>query len=267
MPNTIAELRTDLRQFDAAARRAATASNPEAAMQTAWKRQFNGELSNASAKSFVKYYRDMRTKSKRASRSRQAGGMAPIHDTGMAPGLSVGVYGNFPFEAGTDMKSIQDLDVYFSNSLNRGCGVENSSLTVPETMGSNKVGGARKSRRAAARKSYKKRRTVARKTMRRNRKYRGRGGNLLDSLSNGASYLGMVASHPYISSAPPNVIQQASAAMSGSTSPVPFPSAPTTHAWGYQSAGISGIINPGVVSSINADLTKLASPAPWQTSN
>lgn len=258
--HTIAELRTDLRQFDAAARRAASAGNPEVAMQAAWKRQFSSELSNASAKSFAKYYRDMRTKSKRASRH-QAGGMAPINDTGMAPGLSVGVYGNFPFEAGTDMKSIQDLDVYFANSLNRGCGVENSSLTVPETMGSNKVGGARKSRRAAARKSYKKRRTVARKTMRRNRKYRGnykgRGGNLLESL----------ASHPYISSAPPNVIQQASAAMSGSTSPVPFPSAPTTHAWGYQSAGISGIINPGVVSSINADLTKLASPAPWQTSN
>jgi hypothetical protein len=259
-PNTIAELRTDLRAFDAAAAKAIAARDPEAALQTAWSRKFNSELSNASAKSFLKYYRDMRSKSKRASR-RQAGGMAPIHDTGMAPGLSVGVYGNFPFEAATDMQSIQDLDVYFANSLNRGCGIENSSLTVPETMGSNKVGGARKSRKSAARKSYKKRRVAARKSMRRARKYRGnykgRGGNLLESL----------ASHPYISSAPPNMIQQASAAMSGSTSPVPFPGAPTSHAWNYQSIGTSGIINPGVVSSISADLTNLASPAPWQTSN
>lgn len=259
--HTIAELRTNLHSFDSAARSAVKATNPETALQSAWKRQFNSELSKASAKSFVKYYRDMRSKSKRASRREQAGGMAPIHDTGMAPGLSVGVYGNFPFEAATDMKYIEDLDVYFANSLNRGCGVENSSLTVPETMGSNKVGGARKSRKSMARKSYKKRRTVARKTMRRNRKYKGnykgRGGNLLESL----------ATHPYISSAPPNLIQQTSAVMSGSTSPVPFPGSPTTHAWGYQSSGISGIINPGVVSSIGDDLTKLASPAPWQTSN
>jgi len=73
--------------------------------------------------------------------------------------------------------------------------------------------------------------------------------------------------HPYISSAPPNMIQQVAASMSGATSPVPFPGNPVNQQWQYVSNGTAGLMDPGVVTPIGSDFSKLASPAPWQTPN
>jgi hypothetical protein len=257
---TIAQIQKDLKVFDTQARTALETEKPEDHIQSSWESLFHMPLSNISAKSFTDYYRKMRSSTRKMS-----GGMAPLSYT-MTPG-TIGVYGNFPTEISSDPASIQALDVFYQNSLNRGCGTENSSLPVPEDMGSNKVGGAktRTKSRKVARKSYKNKRVTksrknARKTLRKGarkglRRYKG--GNLAESLM----------MHPYISSAPPNLIQMAAAGVSGATAPVPFPGTPVAHQWQYVSNGTAGLIDPGIVTPIGSDFAKLASPAPWQTSN
>jgi hypothetical protein len=257
---TIAQIQKDLKVFDTQARAALEKDKPEAHIQSSWESIFHMPLSNTSAKSFTNYYRKMRSNTRKMT-----GGMAPLSYT-MTPG-TIGVYGNFPTEIASDPASIQALDVFYQNSLNKGCGIENSSLPVPEDMGSNKVGGAktRVKSRKAARKSYKNKRVTksrknVRKTLRKGlrkgmRKYRG--GNLTESL----------VMHPYISSAPPNLIQMAAATVSGATEPVPFPGSPVVHQWQYVSNGTAGLIDPGIVTPIGSDFAKLASPAPWQTPN
>jgi hypothetical protein len=256
---TIAHIQQNIKMFDKQARQAVTKSHPEEALQKVWNQLFDTTLSNTSAKSFANYYREMRSK----TRTMRGGSPAPLFYS-MEPGV-VGVYGNFPTEIATDPASITNLDVFYQNSLTRGCGVENSSLHVPEDMGSNKVGGKRtrtnRKSRKQARKSYKNKRIRnsrknARKTLRKsNRKFYG--GNLAESLM----------THPYISSVPPNMIQQAAASISGATEPVPFPGSPVTHQWQYVSNGTAGIIDPGIVTPIGSDFAKLANHAPWQTPN
>jgi hypothetical protein len=267
MPS-IAQIQHKMKMFDTQARQAVTKSHPEEALQKTWKAAFDTPISNASAKSFVNYYREMRSKT-RSLRGGMAMSPAPLSYT-TTPGV-IGVYGNFPTEIATDPASIQNLDVFYQSALTRGCGTENSSLHVPEEMGSNKIGGRRtrtnrktsrkyarsyKAKRAQT-KSRKNGRKTGRKTLRKRAARKFYGGNLYESLM----------THPYISSAPPNMIQQLSASMSGSTSPVPFPGNPSTHQWQYVSNGTGGLINPGAVTPIGSDFAKLASPAPWQTSN
>ncbi len=243
--------------FDTQARESVTTARPVESIQETWNHIFDTPLSNQSAKSFVNYYREMRTKTRT-----MRGGMsyAPLSYT-MTPG-TIGVYGNFPTEIATDPASIVNLDVFYQNSLQHGCGTENSSLHVPEDMGSNKVGGKRTrvNRSRKARKTYKHKRTErkSRKNVRKTiRKRKFFGGNLAESL----------LTHPYISSAPPNLIQQAAASISGATSPVPFPGSPVTHQWQYVSNGTAGLIDPGIVTPIGSDFAKLANQAPWQTAN
>lgn len=68
---------------------------------------------------------------------------------------------------------------------------------------------------------------------------------------------------PFVASVPPNILQWGyNAAVGG---PAPVPSSPVQHTWQYLSNGTSGLINPGNVTPINSDMTRLASPAPWQT--
>jgi hypothetical protein len=241
---TISELQRKLQSFNEYARKSAAKTDAASALQTKWKSLFSDSLSDTSANTFVKYYRDMTRK--------QKGGMAPLSYS-MTPGANVSVYGRFPTEVDTDMGSIRDLDVYFQNSLTTGCGTENSSLTVPVEMGSNKVGG--KSRSRSMRKSRVNRNKTIRRNMNRSRRNRN-----TRRMRGGADWWDY---RPYWASVPPNPMQASASAWQGIEPP---PSGnPITHSWKYQTDGIGSIINPGLaVTNIKSDLTNLANPAPWQ---
>jgi hypothetical protein len=248
---TISELQRKLKAFNTFAKKT---TGDASALQTKWKSLFSEPLSNTSAITFIKYYRDMRNSAKQTTR-KQRGGMAPLNYD-MTPGANVSVYGRFPVEVGTDMASIRDLDVYFSNSLTTGCGTENSSLTVPVEMGSNKVGGgkSRKSRKSRVnRKTVRSARKNLRSRSRRNRSTRRmRGGDWWDY-------------RPYWASVPPNNLQSMSQSYAGVAPPASGD--PTNHQWQYLTSGsTSGTINPGTtVTDIKSNLSMLANPAPWQS--
>jgi hypothetical protein len=151
----------------------------------------------------------------------------------MTPGSTVNVYGRFPTEIATDPQSIQDLDVFYRSALSRGCGTENSGRVVPEDMGSNKVGGKRKSRRG----------------------YRGgaaSGPNSLDSIMTSIQDMGSsLGNRPYLSTTPPNAIQSTGASWFGSTEPVPFPGSPVEQAWSYKTEqALTGLDPQAFVTSL-----------------
>lgn len=248
MPFTIKEIQSDLRAFDKHARTADSAEQ----LKKQWKSFFSQDLSNEAANAFMRYYRSMRSKTSRKMR----GGMAPLSYQ-MAPGANVAVYGRFPVEADTDMSSIKDLDVFFNSGLSHSCGKENSSLTVPENMGSNKVGGARRKSSRKASTQSRRRRTQRRRINRKSSTRRFHGGNLLES----------VAMRPMMATVPPNMLQVQFHNASGGVPPMPIPSSPVSHTWQYVSNGTAGLINPGAITNIGSDMTKMASPAPWQTAN
>jgi hypothetical protein len=85
-----------------------------------------------------------------------------------------------------------------------------------------------------------------------------RGGNLLDSLA--------MRPLPYIATPYPNVAQAAANSLSGSTTVIPAPPSPVNYTWELKGAPGTPI-NPGVVTPITSDFSRLASPAPWQTTN
>lgn len=249
MPS-IKQIQGQLAAFDRAARHA---ESPDAIRKT-WKRIFDKELSAVAAKSFSQYYKEMRSKQRKTQRGGrrtrrrtyrrgrrvQRGGVAPVN-YGTVPGVLAQTYGQFPVEVDTDPSSIRDLDVYFHDSL--PLSKPGYWPTVPADMGTNKVGGRRRGR----------------KTQRRGRD-RGtqRGGNLLDSLA--------MRPIPFISTPYPNIIQSASHNLSGITPPIPSPASPVAHTYTLQ--GNAGVLqNPGMVTHIGSDFSRLASPAPWQTTN
>jgi hypothetical protein len=169
---------------------------------------------------------------------------API-DFQVTPGLPVQTYGNFPVEVDTDPSSIKDLDVYFHDSL--PLSKAGYWPTVPAGMGTNTVpitstipqqpmkGGRR-----------------GRKTLRKKQ----RGGDLLATLN--------MRSIPFNPTPYPNPIQSAASAWSGATTPIPAPASPVQPTWSL--AGLPGQgINPRDVTDISSDFSKLASPAPWQS--
>jgi len=247
---TIAKIQKDLKAFDQFARQAIKRDGDATeALQTKWSTLFKSPMSKESAKSFSQYYRKMVSKrgGKRATRKTQKmrGGAATILspatiDYQMVPGANVQMYGRFPVEADTDPSTIRDMDVYFNSGMSHTCGVENSARQVPAGMGSNKVGGR-----------------VSRRHRRRGRTLRRRhaGGSLMESLQ----------VHPYVSTAPPNVFQVAANVWSGNTASIPAPASPVQSTWVPASHGIAGLINPGVVTNIGSDFSKLASPPAWQT--
>jgi hypothetical protein len=255
MPS-IKEVQRQLAAFDHAAR---GAESPDA-LKASWKRIFHKDLSDAAAKSFARYYKTMRSKtgkhkSRRATSGggcglrsrRQRGGAAfslpstPVN-YGMVPGLLTNTYGQFPVEVDTDPASLRDLDVYFHDSL--PLSKPGFWPSVPGDMGSNKVGGGRRHR--------------SRRGRRHTRRRGQRGGNLLSSL-----YMRPI---PYISTPPPNFVQSGFNTFSGGTSSVPAPASPVSHTWNL-SSGLGSPISPGLVTNIDSNFSKLASPAPWQTSN
>ena len=253
---TIAQIQKSMRAFDTYARSHADVAD----IQAKWTSLFDTHLDKKTATSFVQYYRKMKSHTRRSSK-KQKGGMAPLNYT-MTPGANVSVYGRFPVEVDTDPASIRDLDVYFHDALTKDCGNPAQDAAFPRPpsdMGSNQVGG-RKSRRVNRRrntlrkqKNRKTSRKVNRKTNRKHRNYRG--GNLGTTL----------AMHPFLASAPPNYLQTVNNGWSGSPSPLPFPGAPTQHAWQYVSNGTAGTIDPGVVTPIGTDFSKLAGTDLYQT--
>ena len=252
MPS-IKQIQEQLKKFDSAAR---SASDP-AHIQRAWRRLFNQDMSAKAAKGFATYYREMRSKaSRRAShkksratlrRRKHRGGAdltpAPYPTQQMVPGFPVNTYGSFPVEVDTDPSSIKDLDVYFHDSL--PLSPAGYWPTVPANMGSNKVGGGKRSRRGL------------RKSKRATRRHRG--GNLMESIA--------MRPMPYLATPYPNQIQSADNTWSGNPAPVPTSPSPVDYTWTARSNGTMGIINPGAVSQIDSTFQKLASPAPWQTMN
>jgi hypothetical protein len=188
------------------------------------------------------------------------GGAAPIDFT-VTPGLPVQTYGNFPVEVDTDPSSIKDLDVYFHDSL--PLSPPGYWPTVPADMGTNTVPSAHIAAQASVpnmpmkggrrgRKSLRMRRLRSRSS----RKQKQRGGDLLATLS--------MRSLPFNPTPYPNPIQSAATLWSGATTSSPAPASPVQHTW--TSAGLPGQgINPRDVTDISSDFSRLASPAPWQS--
>lgn len=251
---TVLEIQNKLKEFDAVARTTSDSSQ----LQTTWKRLFSQRLGPEAASSFARFYREMRKSntvkhskgSKKASRRqakqakgmmrkrketarRQHGGAAPLGSM-MIPGLPVRTFGTFPVELGTDSRSVQDLDVFWQS----GHGPSAPSAywpTVSADMGSNKVppqaGGGR-----------------SRKTRKQ------RGGSLMDSLT-------MRSPFPFTGSVPPNLLQTASGAWSGT--PAAASSNPVDPAWTLKSNSAGGPINPSVVAPVNNPPGGLATSSLW----
>lgn len=201
--------------------------NQNAGRRTLKQGTYKRKLKNKSkSKSKSKTYR----KHKRSLKGKRGGSYAltgaPL-TYAMTPGMTADVYGKFPTEIGTDPASIQNLDVFYGSALSRGCGIENSTRHVPETLGSNKVGGRRTLRRT------------------RNRKV---GGSLMESLKT-------IGPIPTYSTVTPNVSQIANTTYAGQA---PFPSGnPTDPTWAYSHIVNRGI-NPGSITPITGDFSSLA---------
>lgn len=240
---TIKQLQLSLKQFDNAARHAASSTD----VAKDWKVITKSVMSPDAANAFFAYYKKMRSKESRKHRTerrktrRMRGGSAPINYT-MVPGMPVNTYGNFPVEVDVDPGSIKDLDVYFHDSL--PLSPPGYWPQVPAGMGSNKVGGGK--------------RRSSRKHRRAHHSRKQRGGNLMETL--------MARTIPFLSTPYPNAIQSVSNQWNGGTSPVPAPSSPVDHTWALKSGGMN-LINPSQVTDISSDFSKLASPPAWQTSN
>lgn len=245
---TVSELQTKMRNFNSTARSASSAAD----LQKAWNKMFGVQLSSESANAFLNHYRGMRSK----SRKMRGGSYSPAQlSYTMTPGMTVETYGRFPVDISTDPESIKSLDVYFNDSLAAGCGKEAGMWPSPApTMGSNKVGGGRRRHslrrgRRGIPKSLKKHRRGKNYTLRRHR-----GGNLLDSI-------GM---RPYIATNPENALEGAVRGVYGQ--PTAPSGDPVQHTWQMYTNPSNPLFNPSIVTSIGSDISRLASPAPWQTS-
>lgn len=260
---TVASIHKHMKELDRYVRRILHTKHPEREVQAKWFSLFHTNMGMESAKSFIQYYRSMRSR-------KQSGGSPLAYSPlsySMTPGMNASAYGRFPVAVDTDMQSLQDMDVYYQNSLTAGCGVENSSRTIPEGMGSNKVGGKRKSRKNRS-KSKKQTNSKSRsKAYRKHRTYKRKHKKQRGGVADVTNLMASLSTRPYTAEPVPSVFQSLGASMSGSTTPVPGPSSPVNPSWGYVSNGLNGLINPGVVSHIGNNYARLASPAPWQTQN
>ncbi len=151
---------------------------------------------------------------------------APL-DYALTPGSAfttnpaVAVYDRFPIDPTVNPQVVSDLDVFFSSALTRGCGIENSSLQVPNDMGSNQVGGKRRNRRT----------------------YRNHhGGNatlvatprFLDTIENGTGDLATTLGfHPYLNSSIPSTPHSLTHQWQGKLDTIPASRDPTDHTWSY----------------------------------
>ena len=232
-----------MREFDAAARHVTSA----AGFKALWGRVFGATaapLSDRAAKSFEHYYKEMRSKKSHARRHktrRQRGGVAPV-GYGMGPGIFTNSHGHFPVEVDTDPGSLKALDTTIWNDSLLLSKPATWWPQVPADMGSNKVGGRRRRGRRAG--------------TRRGPARRQRGGDLMESL--------FMRPLPYTTTPYPNIVQSVSNSLAGGTSPVPTPSSPVQYTW-LPSGTPGAPINPGQITPIANNFDRLASPAPWQT--
>jgi hypothetical protein len=190
------------------------------------------------AKSMKNLRRTKQTKKimKMMKMRKQKGGMAPI-GADMSPGFpSMQTYGSFPSDITSTTSIAKALDIIGGNpGLSSSCGKEAHLFPTPApSMGSNKVGGSRQTKKNKKSKQSEKQ----------------SGGGLLDALSMRA----------YIPTIPQNINQTAQTTYQGVAQP---PSGdPTDAAWKYSSATSGGVINPAIT-KIGSDINQLASPAPW----
>ena len=227
----ISDLRKDLAAFTKDAKDAVRGKSEEEAVRSirsTWKRLFHGTLDSESAKGFARHFRSDRSSTRK--QRKQRGGMAPLAYQ-MGPGIpSVTTNGHYPTDASTDPQSKHDMDVSFNSGMSRTAGTETWRFpTVPAGMGSNKVGGRRKTRRS--------------------RKQKG-----------GASLLETIGHIPFLPGAPLTSVQTGYAAYSGQPS---APSSdPTSTAWSY--SNMKGIIDPSNITRIDKDINQLVTPTPWK---
>jgi hypothetical protein len=244
---TLKELNEDFKEFDEAIRKlvedeSESKSNEDLIRETKtlWYDIFGtSDLDEKSAEGMLDHYRGMRKGSKKGLKNvrrtkntrklrKQKGGMAPIGAT-MGPGFpTMQTYGNFPSDITTNTSMARALDIVGGNpGMSSSCGKEESLWPTPSaSMGSNKVGGGRQTR----------------KTRRKNME----GGSLLDS------------TRP-LSTNPPGIMQQAYNTFAG-VAPVPSGD-PIDQTW-KMSSGFGSILNP-TITKIGSDINQLATPAPW----
>ena len=277
---TIRTIQSKMKEFNTFARTQANTRTPELELQAKWKGLFDTNLPINSAKSFVKHYRNMRTNNAHQSGGTYSLASAAGLDYRMVPGLNTESYGKFPVAVNTDTQSIQDLDVYFQNSLTKNCGVENSSLTIPEGMGYNAVGGSKNDRKNSrkSRNNRMNRKNNRNNTERKNasRQLKSTRRNNSQRKNNTRRQHGGIASplnfgtamywRPYSPSAPDNYLQQVGDNSYGHTYQIPS-SNPSSAAWGYISSGTKGLLNPGNITNLNDNFNTLASPVPYQGAN
>ena len=192
-----------------------------------WTKLFNKHLSGKAASSLTNHYMNMYGKKASKSRTRKVSGgsMGAPLDYVMRPGLpAVATYATFPTEVGADPKSVQDLDVYYNSGMGRSCGYENTTAQVPPTMGSNKVGGRRRTR--------------------------------------GGDFMAAMSARPFIAANPSTGLQQLGESWHGQA-PSPYDMKdPSVSAFKLVSDGKLPI-DPAGISLIDKDITKLANPSPY----
>jgi hypothetical protein len=177
-----------------------------------WISLFTKPLSSEATSSLAQHYMNLHGKK---------GGSAPL-DYEMRPGLpAVATYATFPTEIGTDPNSVKALDVYYNSGLSRSCGNENTSATVPASMGSNEVPNAIKG--GAFRTTYSDNQQIFPSTGgKRKTKRNKRGGTILTSLNAGRFYS---------ASNPAGILQTSSESWAGQPIHKSDISDPTSQGW------------------------------------
>jgi hypothetical protein len=211
-------------------------NNPKALVKQVsrnWSSIFNKNLSGKAANSLATHYANLH--GKKAHKGGSLAG-APL-DYVMRPGMpGVASYGVFPTEAGADVKASSHLDVYYNTAMGRSCGTENTTATVPLSIGSNLVspskGGARRNNR---------RRTLK-----------------------GSGYITALEARPWTpSSVPASQIQIMSEKWMGQPAFARDTSDPSVHAYSLASGVRTPLMDPNGITPIDKDITQMANPSPY----
>lgn len=144
-----------------------------------WNTLFKKNLSGKAAATLANHFSKLHNKNKKGGSL--AG--APL-DHVMRPGLpAVSTYGVFPTEVGASPKALGHLDVYYNSGLGRSCGTENTTATVPSSIGSNLVPAPAKGGR---------------------RTLKGKGRRSMMSRKRGGDFMTSLATRQYVSTSPAN---------------------------------------------------------------
>jgi hypothetical protein len=213
-------------------------NNPKALVKQVsrnWANIFNKNLSGKAANSLANHYANLHgNKNKKTQKGGSLNG-APL-DYVMRPGMpGVATYGVFPIEAGADVKASGHLDVYYNTAMGKTCGMENTTATVPSSIGTNLVspakGGARRNRR----------RTLK-----------------------GSGYITALEARPWTPSAiPATGIQIMSEKWMGQPAFARDTSDPSAHAYSLAGDTRTPLMDPNGITPIDKDITQMANPSPY----